>query len=444
MTAASKVGVGEQPYPNPRYAWFVTVCLQLAFAIALIDRGILALLVQPIKADLGLSDTQFSLLAGMAFAIFYAVMGLVLGRVADRWNRRNMIIIGMVLWSLATIACGLARNFEELFLARVMVGVGEAALSPCAYSMIADYFPKEKRSRPLSFYTMGIYTGSGIALVFGATAVAYAANAGAVTLPIIGALKSWQIVFVIVGLPGLIMAALMFFVLEPDRRELVAELNSSEAARPLLSEFIQEHGRLIVLVILAFALNGVVYYGIGTWTPALFIRKFGWSASEIGYALGTLQLIFGTSGILISSWFVSRPQYAGRGTILLTVPRVGLLIMVPLALTFGFSNAASVVLAALAGLIFFGGFVSAQSAVALYQVTPNDFRGITVAAYLTTGTMLGLGIGSFLFAAITDNVFKNEAAVGKSCGIVFFAVALLGAECLRRAARALERAEHVA
>lgn len=440
MGEASQTRGDHQPYPNAGYAWSVTVCLQIAFAIALIDRGILALLVQPIKADLGLTDTQFSLLAGMAFAIFYAVMGLALGRVADRWNRRNMIIVGMILWSFATMACGLARNFQELFLARVMVGVGEAALSPCAYSMIADYFPKERRSRPLSFYTMGIYTGSGIALVFGATAVAYAANAGALDLPLIGTLKSWQIVFILVGLPGMIMAAVMLFVLEPERRELASQ-QTPGAARPLLSEFLTAHGKLIVLVILAFALNGVVYYGIGTWTPALFIRKFDWTAPQIGYALGTLQLVFGTSGIMISSWLVSRPQHAGRGTILFTLPRTGLLIMMPLALVFGFANSDGVVLVALAGLIFLGGFVSAQSAVALYQVTPNDFRGVTVAAYLTTGTMLGLGIGSYLFASITDNVFQNEAAVGKSCGIVFFAVTLLGAECLRRAARTFERSE---
>ncbi len=423
--------LSSTPYPDARYAWFVVVCLQIAYAVALVDRGILALLVQPIKADLHLTDTQFSLLAGMAFAIFYAVFGLILGRVADRWNRRNMVIIGLVLWSLATIVCGLARNFHELFVARILVGVGEAALSPAAYSMISDYFPKERRARPISFYTMGICTGAGVALLFGAAAVAYASQAHTLILPLLGAVRNWQFVFVIVGIPGIVLAAIMLLVKEPERRELSAP----DAQRSPLRPFLAKHGKLIAFIILAFALNGVVYYGVATWTPALFIRKFAWSAARIGYAMGVLQFVAGSLGILFSGWWVGRPSVRGSGVILLSVPRKALIAMLPVALVFGFANDATVTLVALAVLIFLSGVVSAQSAVALYYVTPNEFRGRIVAAYLTAGTILGLGIGAFVFAAVTDYVFGNEAAIGKSCGLVFACVVLLGAECLRRALR---------
>ncbi|WP_175839151.1 MFS transporter [Burkholderia anthina] len=431
MYGARNQSLSSKPYPDASYAWFVVICLQIAYAVALVDRGILALLVQPIKADLHLTDTQFSLLAGMAFAIFYAAFGLILGRVADRWNRRNMIIIGLVLWSLATILCGLARNFHELFAARILVGVGEAALSPAAYSMISDYFPRERRARPISFYTMGICTGAGVALLFGSAAVAYASQAHTLILPLLGAVRSWQFVFVIVGIPGIVLAVIMLLVKEPERRELSAP----DAQRSPLRPFFAMHGKLIAFIILAFALNGVVYYGIATWTPALFIRKFAWSAARIGYAMGVLQFVAGSLGILFSGWWVGRPSVRGSGAILLSVPRNALIAMLPVALIFGFANDAAVTLAALAVLIFLSGVVSAQSAVALYYVTPNEFRGRIVAAYLTTGTILGLGIGAFVFAAVTDYVFGNEAAIGKSCGLVFACVVLLGAECLRRALR---------
>jgi MFS family permease len=436
MHGANNRHLLNKPYPDARYAWFVVVCLQIAYAVALVDRGILALLVQPIKADLHLTDTEFSLLAGMAFAIFYAFFGLILGRIADRWNRRNMIIVGLVLWSLATIVCGLARNFHELFLARIMVGVGEAALSPAAYSMIADYFPKERRARPISFYTMGICTGAGIALLFGAAAVAYAAQAHTLILPLLGTVRNWQFVFVVVGIPGIVLAFIMLLVKEPERRELSAP----DAQRSPLRPFLTQHGKLIAFIILAFALNGCVYYGISTWTPALFIRKFAWSAARIGFSMGMLQFFAGSLGILFSGWWVGRPSVRGSGINILSLPRATLIVMLPVALVFGFSNDVTTTLLALAVLIFLSGMVSAQSAVALYYVTPNEFRGRVVAAYLTTGTVLGLGIGTYVFAAVTDFVFQNEAAVGKSCGLVFACVVLLAAECLRRALRIMRAA----
>jgi MFS family permease len=418
----------NKPYPEARYAWFVVFCLQLAYTVALVDRGILALLVQPIKADLHLSDTEFSLLAGMSFAIFYAVFGLILGRIADRWNRRNMIILGLVLWSVATIVCGLARNFTELFMARIVVGVGEAALSPAAYSMISDYFPRERRSRPISIYTMGICTGAGVALLFGSAAVAYASQAHTQIIPLLGAIRNWQFVFVIVGIPGIVLSFIMLLVKEPERREL----SSPDAQRSPLRPFLTQHGKLIAFMILAFALNGVVYYGIATWTPALFIRKFAWSAERIGLTMGVLQFFAGSIGILISGWWVGRRSTRGSELSLLSLPRITLILMAPITLVFGFSNDVTITLVALAILIFLSGVVSAQSAVALYYVTPNEFRGRVVAVYLTTGTILGLGIGTYLFAAVTDYVFRNEAAVGKSCGLVFACVVLLGAECMRR------------
>ena len=152
----------EPPYPDPMYAWYVVGILMLAYTFSFIDRQILSLLVGPIRRDLAITDTQMSLLHGLAFAIFYTFLGLPIGRVVDSRSRRKVIIIGITVWSLMTAACGLANRFVTLFLARMGVGVGEATLNPAAYSLITDYFPKEKQGRAMGIYGMGIYMGAGL------------------------------------------------------------------------------------------------------------------------------------------------------------------------------------------------------------------------------------------------------------------------------------------
>lgn len=196
-------------YPEPRRAWGLVVVLTIAYAISFVDRQIISLMVEPIKAYLHLSDTQISLLMGPAFAVFYTIMGIPLGRVADKFNRRNLIVIGMTLWCLMTAASGLARNFAQLFVARMGIGVGEAALSPAALSMISDSFPPEKRTSPIGFYNSAIYIGSGLALVLGGVVIQIVTNSPPVNVPLVGELVPWQTTFIIVGLPGLIIAAII-------------------------------------------------------------------------------------------------------------------------------------------------------------------------------------------------------------------------------------------
>jgi len=425
---------GVNTYPSSRYAWFVAISLQVAYAIALVDRQILALLVQPIKAHLNLTDTEFSLLAGLAFVLCYSSLGLVFGLVADRHNRRNTIIAGIIFWSLATVACGLTHNFRELFIARMLVGVGEAALNPAAYSMIADYFPKETRARAVSVYTMGSFTGSGAGLIASSAVLRATSAVDAVHMPLLGDLQTWQAAFVIVGLPGFCVAALLTLVREPTRKETSGVSNNSADLR----RFLGRKAGVIALIIITFALNGVIYYGVGTWTPALFIRKFHWVASTIGMSLGLIQLIFGTAGILLGGWWVSRPKVADSHTIVFSTTRNALLLIPACVLLAGLSPYASLSIAAMSAVVFLSAIVTGQSAVALFQVTPNMFRGRIIAAYILTGTLLGLGVGATLIAGITDHVFHNDTAVGASLAIVGTGAALLGAFSIHRAMRSKE------
>ncbi|MBL8631225.1 MAG: MFS transporter, partial [Rhodospirillaceae bacterium] len=204
-----------QDYPPESYAWYVVGVLVLAYTVSYIDRTILTLMVKPIRETLQISDVQISLLHGLAFAIFYTVLGVPIGWLADRVNRTKVIAVGIFVWSLMTAACGLSRSFWQMFMARVGVGVGEAALSPAAYSLLNDYFKADRRTLAISIYATGVYIGSGLALIVGGGVIAVTPS---LELPFVGHMEPWQVVFLAVGLPGLVVAVLMKTVKEPLRR----------------------------------------------------------------------------------------------------------------------------------------------------------------------------------------------------------------------------------
>jgi MFS family permease len=437
----------EAPYPNPRYAWYVVVVLFLAYTSSFIDRIIMSLLVEPIKRDLGLNDTQFSLLHGFAFAIFYTLMGLPLGRLADRANRKRIISVGIFLWSLLTAVCGLAKTFTHLFLARIGVGIGEAALSPSAYSMISDYFPKEKRSVPISMYSMGVFFGGGIAFILGGYVVHLASGAEDVVLPLLGTIRPWQLTFFIVGLPGLLIVLLMQTIKEPVRRDVVSLTESGSDDRSIRAtlSFVNRNKRAYLSVFVGFALLATASYGFFTWTPSFLIRTFGWEPSSAGYAFGLMVLSLGTGGTLLGGVLADRAlakgkldakirvaMYAGAGTLIFGC-MAPLMPNAPLALLF------------LAPTVVSIGFPVGLAPAACNFITPNQLRGQVIALYLFATNLIGLGIGPTVVAVITDYGFGDPGAVRYSLSIfavVIASLALLslkwGLGAYRERARAMQ------
>ena len=201
-------------YPSSARAWATVAILMVAYVLSFVDRQILNLLVEPIRRDLAINDTQMSLLMGLSFALFYTVCGIPLGRVADTRSRRGLIAVGILFWSAATAACGMAKMYWQFLLCRIGVGVGEAALSPAAYSLIADSFPAERRATAISVYSMGVYLGSGLAFLVGGLVIQFASAQGDVTLPVLGEVRPWQLIFLILGVAGvfftLLMTAMLF------------------------------------------------------------------------------------------------------------------------------------------------------------------------------------------------------------------------------------------
>jgi MFS family permease len=424
----------ETPYPDPKYAWYVVVVLFLAYTSSFIDRIIMSLLVGPIKRDLVLTDTQFSLLHGLAFAIFYTLMGLPLGRLADRANRRRIISVGVFLWSLLTAACGLAKTFTHLFIARIGVGVGEATLSPSAYSMISDYFPKEKRSVPISMYSMGVFFGGGIAFILGGYVVHLVSGAADVVLPLVGAIRPWQLTFFVVGTPGLLVVLLMTTVREPVRRDVVslsdrADLQHDDRSIRAALAYVKRNKRAYTSVFLGFALLATASYGFFTWTPEFLIRTYGWEASRAGYTFGLMVLSLGTGGTLLGGILADRAlakgkldaklrvsMYAGGG-MLITGCLAPLMPSAPLALLF------------LAPTVVFLGFPVGLAPAACNFITPNQLRGQVIALYLFAVNLIGLGFAPTIVAVFTDYVFKDEAKLRYSLSVfavVIPALAVLG------------------
>ncbi len=404
---------------------------------------IMGLLVEPIRASFEISDTQYSLLAGFAFALFYAVMGLPLARLADRTSRRGLIAAGIVVWSMMTALCGVAKGFWGLFFARVGVGVGEAALSPAAYSIISDYFPKGSLAKALSMFTVGVTIGSGLAYMIGGQVVAYVDALDSVMLPWLGETEGWQLTFFIVGLPGLLIAALMATVREPERRGRIVSPDAPEAAGVPLStvvQFLRDRSVAIGTHVFGVALFILVVYGTNIWGPTYLIRTFDYEPARAGLIFGTAMLVFGTAGLMLGGIAADRWYSRGVQDAYSRVIIISALCMLPFMVSLAFIEQAPLGIAAISIATFFSAFQGGLSGGVLQLMTPNQMRGQLAAIYFFCSNLIGLGLGPTIVAATTDYVFGYDAAIGKSLaltGAIFIPLAvtimLIGIRHVRKA-----------
>jgi MFS family permease len=380
----------------------------IAYVFSYTDRVILSILVEPIKADLSLTDFQIGLLLGPAFAIFYATMGLPFGWLADRYRRTWIIGGGFVLWSLATMGSGMARNFAQLFTARMSVGVGEATLSPCAMSLIADSFPKERRGKPIAVYSMGIVLGSSIAFLIGAFVLGWTRHADLPELPIVGVLEPWQIVFVAIGAVGL-LPALPFFMLREPRRMLgqsVDETLEGQRMRDVL-RYVARHWKTYASFMTLVCLMITIAYA-GYWNPAMFERTFGWSGEKYSLINGIVTLPVGLPVYWIAGWLSDRYTARGHRMAPLNIMIVGTFIMVPLyTLTPLMPEGVSAFVVLTTGGIGVMA-ITAVSVTALLNITPAAIRGQMVALYYMTMSMCGLFVGPTTVGYLSQNVFGES------------------------------------
>ena len=407
--------LSSKPYVSAKRAWYAVAVLTLAYVFSFIDRQILSLLVVPIRRDLHISDTQMSFLMGISFALFYTIFGFPIGRLADSRSRRNIITAGVVSWSLFTACCGLASSYVELFLMRMGVGVGEAALSPPAYSLLSDYFAPQRRALALSVYGVGIFFGTGLAMIVGGIIVPHT-SARVVTLPLIGvSVFPWQLMFVIVGLPGLFIAALVRTIREPERRERKAVLTPPISAT---IAYIREHRKMFTCHHLATSMMALAGYASLAWIPTFLIRTYGWSAGKAGLVFGAEVSLFSSLGILAGGWLcdsLARQGYRDAHF------RVGLTVCVLVLLpTFFYPlmRSSTLALILLVPFAFLHSAMYGVAPAALQQVVPNEMRAQISALYLFVVSLVGLGVGPTAVALVTDRVFHDDSMVRYSLLIV--------------------------
>ncbi|MCZ6708978.1 MAG: MFS transporter [Gammaproteobacteria bacterium] len=423
------------------YAWYVVAVLLLAQTFSFLDRMIMGLLVGPIRESFQISDTQYSLLAGLAFSLFYAVMGLPLARIADSKSRRNLIAAGIAVWSAMTALCGLARGYWSLFIARVGVGVGEATLAPGAYSMITDYFPKRILARALSVYMIGVTLGSGFAYMLGGAVVAYVENMEQVVLPVLGPIHGWQLTFFIVGLPGIFISMLVLAtVREPHRHGVGVETDGadsiplSEVARYLWQRRSAFGGHIIGISIFI-----MVVYALNLWGPTYFIRTFGYSPAEAGWVFGIVMIAAGTAGLLLAGTIADAWMQRGRTDAYVRTILFSIICITPCAVTLGFTNNEVVGIIAIALAVFFSAFQGGIAGGTLQLMTPNRMRGQVIAVYQLVANLIGLGLGPTVVAVTTDYVFGYDEAIGKSIALSAAVLCPLGGLLLWRSLPAIRR-----
>jgi MFS family permease len=429
-------GVIAQPSPSSSaYAWYVVAVLTFVYMTAFVDRQIVSLLVGPIKQTLGVTDTQMGLLQGLAFGIFYTLLGVPIGRLADQRSRRAIIAAGCTIWSIMTAACGLARTFPQLFLARIGVGVGEATISPAALSMIGDYFPKERRPLAMSLFVSAGSIGSAVALLMGGAVIGWA-NTLSIEVPVVGRLHGWQIIFMLVGLPGLIGTALMLTVREPARTG--ASASTSEWGH--LWTFMARHRWVLAGHIGGFAIFSTLVYAVMFWGPSFFVRHHGWTEKQVGLSYGIGILVFGLAGAFAGGAFAGWLRRRGAVSAALLTVAVGAGgITVPgvLGVTIPDANVA-MVFACLCN--FFVSFASGSSAAALQEYTPNELRAQITAVYYFVINLVGLSLGGVSVGVLNDYVFGSEAAIGRSLLVVLLIMGPLGGGLIAAALPAYRRA----
>ncbi len=396
-------------------AWYAAVVLMLCYALSFVDRTILGLLVPQIEADLKISDTLMGLLQGFSFALFYAVMGLPLGRIADRANRRNLISICIAFWSLFTAACAGAKSYTSLFLARMGVGIGEAGLHPAAYSMLSDYFVKERLGKAMSVYYMGQVLGTALALSIGGTVVQMVTRKPDITLPVLGSIASWRLTFLIVGLPGLLFALLLLTLKEPVRKDVLRTSLGKETLSlgETLAE-VRKRWQSVVGISVGFIFHAACLYGFTAWVPPYFIRVHGWNVGDAGRALGLIVILFGCAGLYAGGYLSERWQRRGfvDAPLRVAIPcAIGILLfLVPAMLM----PTAALSLALIGPGVFCLVLPMGTVGAALTVIFPNQVRAQVSALYLFILNLGGQSLGPLVPGVFTDYLFKDQKMVGAS------------------------------
>lgn len=423
-------------YPSVGHASYALALLFLAYVLSFIDRQILSLLVGPIREQFQISDFEYSLLQGAAFALLYTVAGLPLGRLADRYSRRMVVAGSVAFWSLATFACGVSKNFTQLFVARMAVGAGEAGLAPPAYSIITDSFKPQHFGYAMAFYKSGVKVGGAMALILGGFLIDFYTDLGPLEIPLLGTVQPWQATLMTVGLPGLLLALLLMTMIEPERKGLV-QTGKDDLQLPVatVAGFLFARSRTYLSLFMGSSMLAMAGYGSAAWYPEFFVRNYGFTKSQAGSSFGMVILIGGMIGVMAGPMLANFLARRGHTDAYVRAIMYASMIAVVPATAAPLMGSHTATLILLFPATAFGGMYLGVMAASFQPITPNQMRGQTTAVYIFVTNIFGMAVGTSILAAFTDFVYQDDAKLHYSiatANAIFYPAAIcLFAYCLK-------------
>ncbi|MCR6644648.1 MAG: MFS transporter [Terricaulis sp.] len=411
--------VTDEPthYPPPAVGWAAVVVLFLLVVLSVLDRNILTLLVDPIKEDLGLNDVQMSLLYGLAFSLSYGMAAIPAGWAIDKFQRRIVIFFGVVIWSAATAFTGLARSFEALFAARSVVGAGEAVLSPGQQSMLTDLFPREKLALPLSVSALGLKVGGGAALIIGGMLAAIFPPSEIMHVPFLGDLAGWHIIFIVIGLPGALMAALIFLIPEPKRRLLKSAIPGKTPGFGEYFKLMRQHARFYFGHHLGQVAFISVMVGVSAWAPAFFARTHGWGETQIGLWLGSMMLWGSVIGLPIHAAIADKLFQRGVYDIHMRYSMFAALLAAPIGVAAFFMSDPIIACLMLGAFFMLTSVYASLPVVSIQAPLPSNMRGKAASIMLIVIGTGGTICGPLVIASLTELLFQDTAKLNQAIAL---------------------------
>ena len=415
-------------YPPRRAGYMAVIVMTLAQVFAFIDRQIPAMLVEPIKQDFNLNDSQIALLGGAAFSIFYAIMALPIGYAVDRYKRVNVLGTGIFVWSLMTTLAGLANSFGRLFGARIGVAVGEAVMAPVSVSLVSDYFPQNKQGKPMGIITAGVYIGIGATLIGGGYLIDYLTNIGGITIPGIGYFKPWQATFLVVGIPGILISIAAFMLHEPRRLGLVQTPEKDSRSINIFSHLIKNRSTLIPMFS-GLIFMALIFYSFTFWAPSMMVRTHGLSLTEVGFSLGIITIISSILGTISSGAVVDYLRSKGRTDAPIRTAMFACIFAMPaICLAPLVENVVAAWM--LIGIYLF--FISSFAPIGLLAVSgvsSNEVKGQMAAVHAFLMMAFGLSLGPQITAFFTDFILQDESKLGLAVSLTGGLVLPIAAVC---------------
>ncbi|OZI23815.1 MFS transporter [Bordetella genomosp. 9] len=441
-----EAGAGALPGPTAEAGsishGYIVGMFFLCFVFSYIDRQVVSILVQPLKANLALSDTQIGLLQGIAFTLCYATAGVFVARMVDRSNRVMLSAACVAIWAISTAMCGTATSFGELLVWRAGTAIAEAALSPAALSIFSDLFPPRKVARASSTFMLGPYVGGGVALLGGGALL------GAMDAPNAAAwlarhdLHAWQMVFFVLGLPGLVLAALVALTIkEPPRRGV-----TQGTAAPPLTEVLRElfvRNRFCLPYFFGYVALILLFYSHSAWFPTMIIRRFGLSASEVGKLAGPIYMLGGMAGVVSASFLVGKVSDTAALRKVLRIAAWAATLLIPVACVAPLAPSLALTLALYGLCAYAASIVMALAPVPLQIAIPNRMRGRSLALLVFMTNAISGGLGPYAVGGINEWLADPRTGLATALAIVGTVAAAFSALLYWMAARRAAAVESV-